>query len=847
MLKSLPLILLFVLVALTGSAQKIVGYLPSYRDPSPTNIQYSKLNTIIYAFINPNTTGNLITTNVGNAAFDFDMTHFLTVKNNCSNYGVKLSVSLGGADAGNLRSNRLNAVSGNATYRATLVSELVNFAITHNLSGIDVDWEFPTTAAARTNHEALLSALRTAINASANPAIRIGVAVGGEYTGSPNHMQYFNTPAITYVDDFHIMAYDFPSSYSTNHSSLTDAQSSITQWNTVKGVPMSKMYLGVPFYGRNTARTLESDYRNFSAGAASYNVDTYSGWYYNGKTTLETKTDWIISQGGQGIMIWDLGQDRTDAYSLLSVIYTRMSTLCPAPQPSLGPDVGFCSGSVNLNSNVAAQAGRTFTWKRNGSDVVTNSATANTYTATLGGTYIVEVTQSGCTKTDQIIVTAGSSLGTTGDTRCGPGTVNLSVTTAGGPFDWYDALTGGTKVYTGANYSPGISATTTYYVQENTGSSTYNAGKAVISVPAAWNEAGYEATNSLPRHAQKIVVSQDLTIQPVKIWTSNQAITGVKVMVISGVNGTSVVSQTTPVNLAANGSPYTLTVNLTLTAGTYYVGAYAPVPGGGGTGIWLESNTNYPTSQAGVYSIEGKSYANYGSGFNAAQTPTHYGQLFDWVITTGIVPPCGRTPVVATVNAAANTGLTVSAASPVCVGVDGSVTVQSSETGVSYQPYIGASTVGTAVSGTGSNITLTVNAGNLSVGSNTITVKATKTGCGTVDLATQPTITVNDVPAQPSTIAGSTPVCLGSQNYSVTNVAGVTYTWSVSGGGTITGTGNAISVNWASAGTHTLTCTPSNTCGNGTARTRNITVNDVPAQPSTIAGSTPVCLGSQNY
>ena len=745
MIKKLLAVGILLLCLYTAEAQKIVGYLPSYRDPSTSNIQYSKVNTIIYAFINPNATGNLITTSGLGSEWDFSLTHFLTVKTNCATYGTKLSISLGGADPGNLRSARLNAVCGNATYRATLVSELVQFAITHNLYEIDVDWEFPTSAGARTNHEALLAALDAAIAASSNPSIKIGVAVGGEYTGGINHLNYFNANAVQYVDDFHIMAYDFPSSYNANnHATEADAQASFGQWNSAKGVPKSKMYLGVPFYGRNPGRTLESDYRSFSVGLASYNVDNYSGYYYNGKTTLENKAQWVTDQGGQGIMIWDLGQDRTDTYSLLNVLYDKMSSICPAPQPSLGPDVGFCSGSVVLNSNVAQAAGRTFSWKKDGVYVVTNSLTANTYTTTAGGIFIVEITQSACTKSDQILVTSGSSLGVTGATRCGPGSVTLSVNTAGGPYDWYTASTGGTAIHTGANYTFNETASNTYYVQQNTGSATYSAGKPVINVPAAWNEAGYVASNSLPRWAHKLVVTTDLTIQSVKIWTSNNTTNGVKIMVLRSIDGSTIQAQTTPVNLPTGGGPYTIAVNITLTAGTYYVGVYAPVLGGGANGVWFDSGTTpVPSSQAGVYSLEGLCYGNYGSGFAAVQTPTYYGQLFDWVITTGVVPPCGRTAVTTTINAAANAGLTVGSTSPICVGVDGTVTVANSESDVSYQAYIGTNTVGPPLNGNGGTLSLTVYNASLSAGANTITIKGTKIGCGTVNLTNTASITVS--------------------------------------------------------------------------------------------------------
>jgi uncharacterized protein (TIGR02145 family) len=95
-------------------------------------------------------------------------------------------------------------------------------------------------------------------------------------------------------------------------------------------------------------------------------------------------------------------------------------------------------------------------------------------------------------------------------------------------------------------------------------------------------------------------------------------------------------------------------------------------------------------------------------------------------------------------------------------------------------------------------------------------------------------ILITCVPEQPDGINGSTNVCPGTANltYSVvTPVSGVTYTWSVPSGWSITGaeTGNSITVTAGSAGGD-ITVTPSNSCGEGTARTLAVTVNMVDGQ-----------------
>lgn len=55
--------------------------------------------------------------------------------------------------------------------------------------------------------------------------------------------------------------------------------------------------------------------------------------------------------------------------------------------------------------------------------------------------------------------------------RCGEGTVNLSASGTGTNYKWYSALTGGTALFTGSNYTtPSLSTTTVYYVTAINGS-----------------------------------------------------------------------------------------------------------------------------------------------------------------------------------------------------------------------------------------------------------------------------------------------------------------------------------------------------------------------------------------
>ncbi|WP_114781788.1 LamG-like jellyroll fold domain-containing protein [Botryobacter ruber] len=86
-------------------------------------------------------------------------------------------------------------------------------------------------------------------------------------------------------------------------------------------------------------------------------------------------------------------------------------------------------------------------------------------------------------------------------------------------------------------------------------------------------------------------------------------------------------------------------------------------------------------------------------------------------------------------------------------------------------------------------------------------------------------------------ITGLSSTCTGAQNYTITQAAQgeATYTWEVSGGGTVEATGSTATVNWTTAGTHTLKLTIANACGNSIAKELAVQVLDaVPASAPTL-------------
>jgi len=86
-------------------------------------------------------------------------------------------------------------------------------------------------------------------------------------------------------------------------------------------------------------------------------------------------------------------------------------------------------------------------------------------------------------------------------------------------------------------------------------------------------------------------------------------------------------------------------------------------------------------------------------------------------------------------------------------------------------------------------------------------------------------ITVVDFPAAPSAINGNASICENTtETYSVTNVSGVVYNWTIPAGWTGTSTTNSITVT-ANTTPGTISVTAENLCGNGPASSLAITLN----------------------
>ncbi|REK35272.1 MAG: T9SS C-terminal target domain-containing protein [Bacteroidetes bacterium] len=198
---------------------------------------------------------------------------------------------------------------------------------------------------------------------------------------------------------------------------------------------------------------------------------------------------WYNAPSG-GTLLGSGSTFNTPSISSTTIYYAQTGSTCPSatrtavtasiltqPSPPSTTSAQRCgNGTVTLTAS-ASDPVRWFTALSGGTQVGTgNSFTTPTLSSTT--VYYAEAYNAGC-GSSRVSATATinpQSADPSGGaaSRCGPGTLALTVT-ASDPVTWYDAQTGGNVIGTGNSYNtPSLSSTTTYYAQASNGTCPSN-------------------------------------------------------------------------------------------------------------------------------------------------------------------------------------------------------------------------------------------------------------------------------------------------------------------------------------------------------------------------------------
>lgn len=599
---------------------------------------------------------------------------------------------------------------------------------------------------------------------------------------------------------------------------------------------------------------------------ASPTASNYSSvsWSHNGLGTISdgtTLTPTYTPAAG------DIGNNVTLTLTVtalagcVNVQDQMVLTVTPQATANAGSDESICEGGTFTVSTASATNYISLNWTSNGTGSFTNGTTLTpTYIPGIGETGTVTLTlnvigQNGCNATDDMVLTINANPTITTNavdqTRCGTGNVTFNAATSGlnNVIDWSASNTFASYT-TGDSYTVSVTAGNTdtyYYRARNTETGCVSGTQSVTGT-----------ANTLPTPtisgSNTVAINTDLTL------TTQSGMSGY----VWSVDGGSITSGSGTYQIAVQWSSagtkdvtvqYTDANGCSGTSSTFQVtvnATQAPVITGNPSNTTKCSNeTNATFSVTSVTgtptpTLQWQVSTDGGSNWNSA-TGTDYsndntttltvsnlsgknGYQYRLYATNGVNPDAYSSAATLTVTTAETPSVSIASDdgdNTFCSGTSVTFTATPSNTGggtVSYQWKVNGSNVGTD-----QNTYTTTSLVNNDAVSCVITITD---GCVTTTTATSNTITntVNTVPAQPSAISGNTTVCAGTNGvaYSVTNVSGVTYTWSYSGDNVTIASGqgtNSITLNFASNATSgTLTVTPSNECGNGTAQTLAITV-----------------------
>lgn len=205
--------------------------------------------------------------------------------------------------------------------RPKLVANLVELVERYGLDGVDIDLEGELMMGidAAGNYTPFVRELATALHARS----KILTAATGSYPGG-----MLPDASLPFFDLIEIMSYDQVGlTWGTaggEHSTYAQALTDLTLWLR-KGVPASKLALGVPFYGRGFGSYREGwSLQDIASqfGEAQLNADVVgqrcgacSYITYNGLPTLERKAE-LAGACGAGLMVWEVGQDTRDGRAI---------------------------------------------------------------------------------------------------------------------------------------------------------------------------------------------------------------------------------------------------------------------------------------------------------------------------------------------------------------------------------------------------------------------------------------------------------------------------------------------------------------------------------------------------
>ena len=278
-----------------GSNLRVVGYLPEYRMGAIHDDMFDYVTDIVYFSIETEANGDLILR-------ESSIADIMRLNQMIGARDVHLFVSVGGW----LRSAYFGEMALSDSARGNFVNNITDFCLTQGLDGADIDWEFPNGPDEVEAEQWLFRDLNLAFEEH-----------GLMLTTAQASLASISEESLRWAHRVHIMSYENPG----RHATFSDAVGDV-RFFEMKNIEPHRLFLGVPFFGRNLADRTPYTYADiFSMYSPAPDEDEVEGIYFNNINTIRQKTRYAIDEDLGGIMIWELGQDIQGEKSLLKAIY----------------------------------------------------------------------------------------------------------------------------------------------------------------------------------------------------------------------------------------------------------------------------------------------------------------------------------------------------------------------------------------------------------------------------------------------------------------------------------------------------------------------------------------------
>ncbi len=371
MIRRLLSFLSFLFIVTAGLAQSpratgrlaVIGYYAG-RNTAIDSFSTEKLTHIIFSFCHLN--GNRLWVN--NANDTAIIRHLVTLKE--KNPGLKVILSLGGWGGCKTCPDVFSTEDG----RKEFVSSLLELTEYFHTDGIDLDWEYPGLANVpgypytpqdKDNFTDLIKLLRKKLGSQQE----ISFAAGGFTDYLKNSIDWKKVaPRVNYIN---LMSYDLVNGYSTvtgHHTALYSTPSQLESTDHAVryldsiGVPLSKVAIGLAFYGRvfegvdsvnnglyrggkfkrgvsyrDQDRVLSPDsgyvhhWDPVAQAPYMYNAAQQLFFSYDDSLSVRLKTRYALDHRLAGVMFWQLAEDRFTGGLLDVIDQTKREGLTAVP------------------------------------------------------------------------------------------------------------------------------------------------------------------------------------------------------------------------------------------------------------------------------------------------------------------------------------------------------------------------------------------------------------------------------------------------------------------------------------------------------------------------------------